>query len=141
MNNTTSNNPTTIKALLMTDDAYLHNICTNIINRAGYEMYLATTVQKASSFLRRSQFNLLLCDIETDSGRGIDLLRQHALTLKKRGTKIIVLATEKHFYSLCEDMGADFFLEKPLSAKSLLNLADYFKAQTPRPTNPRTQAI
>lgn len=126
------NNITILKALIMTDDSYAYSICANVIDRAGYEIYLATTVQKASSFLRRSQFTLLLCDIETNNSRGIDLLRQHALTLKKRGTKILVLSTQKQFYSLCEDMGADFFLEKPISVNSLLNLVDYFKAQTPR---------
>ena len=125
------NNITILKALIMTDDSYAYSICANVIDRAGYEIYLATTVQKASSFLRRSQFTLLLCDIETNNGRGIDLLRQHALTLRKRGTKIIVLSSEKQFYSLCEDMGAEFFLEKPVSVNSLLHLVDYFKAQTP----------
>ena len=127
------NNVTSFNALIMADDAYSGSIYANVINRAGYQIHLATTVQKACSFLRRYQFTLLLCDIETNNGRGIDLLRQHALTLRKRGTKIIVLSSEKQFYSLCEDMGAEFFLEKPVSVNSLLHLVDYFKAQTPHP--------
>ncbi len=125
------NNLTTPKALIMTDDPCSHSVYTSIINRAGYETHLATTVQNAASFLQRSQFALLLCDIEINNGHGIDLLRQHALTLRRCGTKIIVLSTDEHSHCLCEDMGADFFLEKHISVNSLLNLADYFKTQTP----------
>jgi DNA-binding NarL/FixJ family response regulator len=76
-----------------------------------------------------SRFDVVLCDIHMGSDRGTDLLREYGNTLATSGTLIIVVSGQAQYRNTCEDLGADFFLEKPVAISTLVTLLNRVAAQ------------
>jgi DNA-binding NtrC family response regulator len=74
-----------------------------------------------SKALKKSHFEFI-CDIHMGRERGTDLLSQVTDKLSAAGTQVIMCSAYGQYRSLTEEMGADFFLEKPISLGTLLTL-------------------
>ena len=110
------------RIMIMEDDAHLRNVFTRALRAADYEVHQAATVQEAQVLLSEFQFAVLICDIHVGDSRGTDLLREHGNMLLNSGGQIIMVSGYPRYRAVCEEMGADFFLEKPVSVKTLVRL-------------------
>ena len=79
--------------------------------------------------LTQARFDLLLCDIHMGKARGTDLLNEYAETLFTSGAQVVMVSGQAQYRDMCEEMGADFFLEKPVAMSTLVALADRLTAR------------
>jgi len=127
----TSDNGSTVprRVLVMEDDAALSRLYSKALRASGYEVHPARTIQEARDFLAQVRFDVLLCDIHMGDDRGTDLLREHSAILSTRGTQVIIVSGQARYRDMCEEIGADFFLEKPVAISTLVTLVDRLTAQ------------
>ncbi len=112
------------RIMVMEDDAHLRNVFTRALQAAGYEVHQAAAVDEARALLSEFEFDVLICDIHVGKSRGTDLLREHGEMLLNSGGQIVMVSGYPRYRAVCEEMGADFFLEKPVSIKTLVTLVD-----------------
>ncbi len=108
----------------MEDDERLRNVFTRALQAADYEVHQAAAVEEAQALLAEHKFDVLICDIHVGKSRGTDLLREHGEMLLNSGGQIVMVSGYPRYRAVCEEMGADFFLEKPVSIKTLVTLMD-----------------
>lgn len=117
------------RILVMEDDADLRRLYCKALQRAGYETRCAATMEEARDLLEQIRFDLFLCDIHMGKGRGTDLLRDYSKELFSSGAQVVMISGEVHYRSTCEELGVDFFLEKPVAISTLVALADRLTAR------------
>jgi DNA-binding NtrC family response regulator len=117
------------RVLVMDDNADLRRLYGKVLGRAGYAVYPATTVEEARTLLGQGRFDVFLCDIHMGNERGTDLLREQIDSLREQGTQVIMVSGEAQYRPLCEEMGVDFYLEKPVALEPLVRLVDRLTAQ------------
>ena len=116
--------------LIVDDDDHLRNIYSRALQKAGYEVHPAATLQEARNLLNFHNFDILLCDIQMGRNeRGIDLLKEYDSTLVAQGTQIIMLSCEVQYRAMCEELGVEFFMEKPVALIPLVTLIDRLTAR------------
>ena len=55
---------------------------------------------------------------------GTDLLSEYAESFAANRTQVVMVSAEAQYRDMCEEMGADFFLEKPVAVGTLVALVD-----------------
>jgi two-component system response regulator (stage 0 sporulation protein F) len=122
--------PTTARSILiMEDESVLRRLYTRALDRAGYKVYGAGTLAEARELLAQHRFDAFVCDIHMGEGRGTDLLREQGDALRKGGTQIVMVSADSRYRAVTEEMGVEFYLEKPVSISSLVALMDRLTAQ------------
>jgi DNA-binding response OmpR family regulator len=117
------------RILIMEDDAHLRRLFSKALRAVGYEVHPAGTIDEAQDLLNRTRFDILICDIHMGQGRGTDLLNEHAAALATSGAQVIMVSGQAQYRAMCEEMGADFFLEKPVAISTLVELVTRLTAQ------------
>jgi len=112
------------RILVMEDDVSLCRLYSKALRASGYEVHSAVTLQEARDLLADLRFDVFLCDIHMGNDRGTDLLRQYASTLSTSGTQVVMVSGQAHYRDMCEEMGVEFFLEKPVGVGTLVALVD-----------------
>jgi DNA-binding response OmpR family regulator len=110
--------------LVMEDNDDLRRLYGKIFKNTGYDVYPAATLEEARSLLAMGHMDIILCDIHMGNENSTDLLREQAASLGKNGTKIIVVSGQAQYRPICEEMGVDFYLEKPVGLETLLSLVE-----------------
>ncbi|MBW8010603.1 MAG: response regulator [Chloroflexi bacterium] len=110
------------QVLIMEDDPGLRRIYSKALTKGSFDVHLAPTVQEAREALENNIFNIFICDIHMGSERGTDLLTEYGDKLKENNTEVIMVSAYGQYRTLTEEMGADFFLEKPISLGTLITL-------------------
>lgn len=122
--------PTTARSILiMEDEDALRRLYSRALNRVGYEIYGAETITKARDLLAQHHFDAFLCDIHMGQERGTDLLREQGDALGREGTQIVMVSADSRYRSLSEELGIEFYLEKPISISTLVALMDRLTAR------------
>ncbi|MBN2502670.1 MAG: response regulator [Anaerolineales bacterium] len=117
-----SGNAKARRILIMEDDVGLRRIYQKALKKTEYELHLAGTVQEAREMLNENEYEIFICDIHMGRERGTDLLTEQSDRLAKIGTQVIMVSAYGQYRTLTEEMGADFFLEKPISLGTLITL-------------------
>ncbi len=117
------------RVLIVEDNPDLNRLYCKALRRAGYQVHTATTLREARDLLAQYHFDTLLCDIHLGGERGTDLVREQGEALKERGTQIILVTAEAQYRSLSEEMGVEFYLEKPVALGPLIALVNRLTAQ------------
>lgn len=117
------------RILVMEDNHHLRRLYSKALSAAGYDVHPAKTLQEARDLLAQMRFDLLICDIFMGSERGTDLLDEYAETLFTSGAQVVMVSGQPQYRSVCQEMGADFFLEKPIAISTLVALADRLTAR------------
>jgi DNA-binding NarL/FixJ family response regulator len=125
----TTKTTTPRQILIMEDDAHLRRLYSKALRARGYQVQTAATIENARSLLEKSRFDVLLCDIHMGQDRGTDLLKEYADTLVTSGTQLVMVSGQARYREMCEELGADFFLEKPISIGVLVALVDRLTAR------------
>jgi len=112
------------KILVVDDDKSILRTFTRILQKSGYEIYVAETGKEAVEKAENNHFDLALVDIRLPDMDGTDLLAK----LKKQlqcTVKIMITgfpSLETGVKAL--DEGADAYLVKPVKPQELLMLLD-----------------
>ncbi len=120
------------RVLVMEDDDSLRRLYGKALAAVGYEVHPAGTIDEARDLLNQIHFDILLCDIQMGSDRGTDLLREFSDTLFTSGAQVIMVSGQAQYRPICEEMGADFFLEKPVAINTLVALIDRISGRPAR---------
>jgi DNA-binding NarL/FixJ family response regulator len=127
--NTEGDTSVSRRVLIMEDNAHLCRLFSKALRTSDYEVYTAETIQEAHDLLFKTQFDVLLCDIHMGHDRGTDLLREYYENLDPSGTRVVIVSAEARYRDMCEEMGVDFFLEKPVAVGTLVALVDRLTAR------------
>ncbi len=117
------------RILVTEDNADLGRLYSKALRKSGYEVHLALTIPEARDLLQSMRFDVLLCDIHMGEDRGTVLLQDYSEKLATSGTQIIMVSGQAQYRGMCEQMGADFFLEKPVAISTLVALVNRLAAR------------
>lgn len=111
---------TTNRILLLEDDKSLINGLSFALNKQGFKLDTARTVEEASSLWRDGTYDLLLLDVSLPDGSGFDICKKVRLTSK---VPIIFLTASDDEISIVMglDIGADDYITKPFKLGVLLS--------------------
>lgn len=112
------------RVLVLEDDEDLRFIYARTMRRAGYDVREAATLAEANQWIDNEHFDVVFFDIRLEGERSTDILRERAQELRRKGTYIIVISAESQYADLSEELGAHFFLVKPVELSSLVTLVE-----------------
>lgn len=112
----------TIDVLLVEDNFDIRRLLTKTLANAGYQVHQAPTLAEARQLLSLNNYRILLCDIQMGDRRSTTLLQEQQDHFKDVNTLVIAMSAESMYRDKCEELGADFFLEKPIAPKELVTL-------------------
>ena len=110
------------RVLILEDNADVSRLYERALTRRGYEVHTAATLNEARVLIDRYHFTVFLCDIHIGRKRGTDLLRQCKQKLSDDKTHIIMITADASYRSDAEEIGIDFYLEKPIAIETLTTL-------------------
>lgn len=119
-----------IRVLVMEDAHDLRRLYSKALEKVGYKVYQATTLQEARDLLTERRFDVFLCDIHMGGDCGTDLLREQQAILSAAGTQVVMVSGDARYRDVCEEMGIDFYIEKPVAIPLLITLVDRLTAHT-----------
>lgn len=105
--------------LIVEDDPSTLRLYQNIFVKRGYIVYATNNVSEARALLREKDFHVVICDMRMGSAHGLHFLRDHHDYLGTIGTQIVVVSGHEHFRSVCEELGVEFYISKPVSTHEL----------------------
>jgi len=117
------------RVLILEDDASLRRLYEKVLSRSGYEVKMAATIAEARGLLSHNHFDVFLCDVHLGNERGTSLLEEQSAALNEQGTQVVMVSAEARYRALCEELGVDFYLEKPVSLAALVTLLDRLTAR------------
>lgn len=112
------------KVLVMDDDPNLLRIYRKALRKENYDVEVAITTQLAQELIENNKFDIFVCDIQVGKERGTDLLEKMKQKLHEDQTQTILCSAYGQYRYMSENVGADFFLEKPISLGTLMTLIE-----------------
>ena len=123
------NGPSSVqRVLVMEDEDDLRRVFRWGLHAAGFDVNEAGTIQQARDHLALRRFDLFLCDVNVGSARDTDFLLEQRDRLRQSGTQIIILSDQAQYRGVSEQMGVEFFLEKPVAVSFLVTLVERLTA-------------
>ena len=127
----------TQSVLIVDDEPDIRNLIKEILDDEGYETATASSASEAEQLINTNKPSLLLLDIWMPGMDGVSLLRK--LTKKTQPTYPIVMMSGHGTIETAVEatrLGADNFIEKPLStAKLLLTVRNALRNQNKQPSD------
>jgi DNA-binding NtrC family response regulator len=108
--------------LIMDDDVSMCHLYSKVLTRARFDVHGATTVRAARELLQKNKYAVFVCDVHMGRERGDELVKEFRDTLSENGTQVVICSAYGQYRSYTGEIGADFFLEKPISLGTLLTL-------------------
>jgi len=112
------------RILIMEDDRGLRRSYAKALRKTRYQVDEAATILAARSLLEAKEYAIFVCDIHMGRDRGTDLLVEFQEKFYRNGTQVVMCSEYGHYRYMSEEMGVDFFLEKPISLGTLLTLVN-----------------
>lgn len=119
-----------IKILVVEDDTGLLYIYQKALGKAGHEVFKARNLSEARPLVENGIYDVMICDIQLGRERGTDLIEEYGQEIKAKGTQIIMVSSYGEYRHITDDLGVDFFLEKPISIASLITLINRLTSKT-----------
>lgn len=115
------NNP---NVLVVEDDVNSLRLYEKIFLKRGYTVHAVTNIVDARRLLNEHTFSVIICDMQIGEARGVDFIRDEHDHLATVGTQVIVVSGHEHFRSVCEELGVEFYISKPISTHELGSIVD-----------------
>jgi two-component system response regulator GlrR len=112
------------RILLVDDDANLSRLFTKVLARQGYDVDPVMTAENAHALLNARRYDLVLCDMNLGSERGLDLINRNRARLDLCGTQVVVISGQDYLRELCMASGIEFFLSKPVGTHELAHFVN-----------------
>lgn len=109
-----------VRILLLEDDLSLINGLSFALQKAGYELDIARTLQEAYGFWREGRYDLLILDVSLPDGSGFEFCK------KVRETSLVSIifltaSDEETSIIMGLDIGADDYITKPFKLAVLMS--------------------
>ncbi len=127
--------PATKRVLVLGDNAALSSLYLRALHKQGYVVRTAGAAAEAAVLLAQQRFDVLICDLHFNEVDETATLREHAAVLFRPGAYQTIVVGPAAWRAECESLGADFFMERPVSLEALLGLLARFDA-TPHKVEP-----
>lgn len=119
------------RLLILEDDYGLRHIFAKALRKTGYQVDESSTTQAARDLLDANEYDIFICDIQIGRERGIDLLADYKDKFDQTGTKVVLCSAYGHYRARGEEVGVDYYLEKPISLNTLLSLTNQLVSTQP----------
>lgn len=119
------------RILILEDDIGLRRIYTKALKKSQYAVDEAPNLQAARELLDRYDYDIFICDIQVGRERGTVLLDEYKTKFAEAGTQVVMCSAYGQYRYMTEEMGADYFLEKPISLGTLLTLVSRLTDASP----------
>ncbi len=110
--------------LILEDDIYLRRLMSKVLKNQDFEIFQAANLKEARELLQVKSFDVFISDVQVPDGQGVDLIREFRESLTSYGTSVILVTGEAHYRYLEDELGIDFYLEKPISVNDLSTLVN-----------------
>jgi DNA-binding response OmpR family regulator len=114
--------------LVIEDDPSLGEIYRKAITSADYDVDAADNLATARGYLSTKHYDVVVCDVHIGDDRATHLLREFAETLIGSGSQIMMVSGEPQYQAVCQEIGADLFMVKPVAISTLLSLINRLTA-------------
>jgi two-component system nitrogen regulation response regulator GlnG len=120
------------RLLIVDDETLVSWSLANALTKAGYQVAIVDSGEKAIEELRSRAFDLLVTDIELPALSGFEL----ASTVRERFPRvpIILMSATTECPTLPKPSNLDYFVEKPFQIKELVALIDRLLLRSPKST-------
>jgi two-component system response regulator PilR (NtrC family) len=108
------------KVLIIEDDADLVELFSMALALEGYSVDGATTLAAARQLVAARHYPVIFCDMQIGNERSVDFLREVNPGLD--GAQVVMISGTGQYQTMAEDLGADFFLVKPIDLDVLIAL-------------------
>ena len=133
------------KILVIDDSSMDRKIVSMIIkkNMATYEIIEADSFEAAKPYLDDTALELVITDLNMPDITGFTVIEFIRKNEKTSTLPILVISGTKESESknICQELGANVFLKKPLSPPLLMECLDYLLAKTNVESQEAVQAI
>ena len=116
--------PDSQSIIVLEDDLDAIRLYEKALGNSGYDIFSASSIADAGQLLSERVFELCICDMRLGGEHGTDFLVQHIDKLRSHGTKTIVISGNPEYRPFCEELGVEFYLEKPVSLAQLVILVN-----------------
>jgi DNA-binding response OmpR family regulator len=113
------------RILVLDDNPNLSFMYAQALGQAGHHVFSAQTIQEARELLANCDFDVFVANTHIDArDSGVDLLREQIARFARSGTKIIMMSSYERYQSMCQEIGADVAVERPLAINRLIALTN-----------------
>lgn len=111
--------------LVLDSNPNLRYLYVQALQQAGYQVFPATTIHEARNLLTNHTVSLFLSDTHINNhDHGIGLMYEQLETFSKRNIKTIMMSSYTEYERICQEMGVDIFIEKPVAIDRLITLVN-----------------
>lgn len=105
------------KQILLVEDNYsLRRLYSKALDRAGFNVYDAASLDIAYDALETQSFDLIVCDIQMGNDLSFDII---PLCIEQQ-IPVVAMSSEYQYRQHCEDLGVDLFIQKPIPMKQFV---------------------
>jgi DNA-binding NtrC family response regulator len=108
--------------IVLEDDPDAIRLYEKALGNSGYAVCPVSSIAEADALLADRIFDLCICDMRLGGEHGSDFLTERFDDLHAQGTKVIVVSGNPEYRPFCEELGVEFYLEKPVSLSHLVIL-------------------
>lgn len=109
-----------MKLLLLEDDHTLNETLTLFLEKEGYEIDSALSIEEAEELTFDNKYDLYLLDINLPRGSGLELLKSLRFAEDNTPTIFITALTDMHSIAEGFKLGAIDYIKKPFDPEELL---------------------
>ncbi len=110
--------------LVVEDDEDLLFLYATMFMRQGHTTLKAMTVHKALQFLQAEPVDLVVLDMNMPDAPGIRVVEWMRQDEHLTRVPIVVISANDQWRKLCDDLGVQHFLTKPVSMQQILSALD-----------------
>lgn len=110
--------------LIMEDDENLARLYLKVLSRTDYDTLAVHTIAEARHVLGSLCFDGFICDLHLEGESSINLLRDYYPRFAKDKTQVIIVSGQDQLRAICEQLGFEFFLSKPVSPSELVTMME-----------------
>ena len=110
--------------LVVEDDEDLLFLYATMFARQGHTSLKARAIAEAMQFLDGAPIDLVVLDMNMPDAPGIRVVERMRQDERLSRIPIVVISANDQWRKLCEDLGVEHFLTKPVSMQQILALLD-----------------
>ena len=106
--------------LIVDDEESVRNLLEQVLLRVGYECILAANAAEAREFIKKRNFELILCDVTMPGESGINFIRYVAAEYPRIATIMVTAADDPEIAETAMEAGICGYMIKPFNANELI---------------------
>jgi DNA-binding NtrC family response regulator len=108
-----------VRVLVLDDEPTVRSVLTRLLERSGFEVLPAASIEEADLALRQATVDVAIIDVYLGTGDGLEFCRLLRSRHSDMGLVVISAEDTESLAAKAQQSGADFFLSKPIAASAL----------------------